>query len=252
MASTITDAFGQNLIVVLISYFVSVAGVMVSLFVAEYVHDRKGKIRVDWLALAAIVFGTCGVWAMHFIGMLAYQLGTPVSFGIDLVLLSLAIPLIFGSFSFYMTYRLPDNGVALLLAGVVFGFGLFAMHYTALASMRIAAEIAYIPWIVGVTALLSVVVVIATLHIFSRWQGQARRLSPYLIGVLLVAVHYTGMASLRVRLDDAVAVEHFAGALSRDAMTFVLSVEVVVTLLIGVTLILARKITDLEEPAFRG
>ena len=252
MANTITDAFDHNLIVVLISYFVSVAGVLVSLFVADYVHDRKGRIRFDWLGLAAIVFGSCGVWAMHFIGTLAYQLGTPVSYGIDLVLLSLVIPLIFGYFSFYMAYRSPTNGVALLLAGVVFGFGVFAMHYTALASMRIAAEISYVPWIVGVTALLSVVAVAASLHVFTRWRGAARRLSPYLIAALMAAVHYTGMASMRVGLSDAVEVDYFSGALSRDAMTFVLSVEVVVTLLIGVALILARKITDLEEPGFAG
>jgi len=219
MANTITDAFGQNLIVVLISYFVSVAGVMVSLFIADYVHDRKGRIRFDWLALAAIVFGTCGMWAMHFIGTLAYQLGTPVSYGIDLVLLSLVIPLIFGCFSFYTAYRSPDNGVALLLAGVVFGFGLFAMHYTALAAMRIAAEITYVPWIVALTALLSVAAVTASLHIFTRWRWPARRLAPYLIGVLMAAVHYTGMASMRVRLNEGVEVDYFAGALSRDAMT---------------------------------
>ena len=48
----------------------------------------QGQMRAIWLGLDAIV-GGCGIWATHFIAMLAYDPGAGAGYNIPVTLLSL-------------------------------------------------------------------------------------------------------------------------------------------------------------------
>jgi NO-binding membrane sensor protein with MHYT domain len=50
----------------------------------------KGRVRLAWLALAGVATG-CGIWATHFVAMLAYEPGVPVAYDIALTALSLVL-----------------------------------------------------------------------------------------------------------------------------------------------------------------
>ena len=52
--------------------------------------DDKDSSRLFWALTAGLVSG-CGVWATHFIGMLAYTPGIPVSFDFMMTVASLSI-----------------------------------------------------------------------------------------------------------------------------------------------------------------
>ena len=47
-----------------------------------------GGVRPTWIVAAGVTVG-CGIWATHFIAMLAYEPGVPVAYGIDQTALSL-------------------------------------------------------------------------------------------------------------------------------------------------------------------
>ena len=49
----------------------------------------RGRLRRAWLALAGAATG-CGIWATHFIAMLAYEPGIAVAYNVALTSLSLA------------------------------------------------------------------------------------------------------------------------------------------------------------------
>src|SRR5579863_941894 len=49
---------------------------------------NRMRLRALWTASAGLVAG-CGIWATHFIAMLAYQAGFPVSYDVNLTLLSI-------------------------------------------------------------------------------------------------------------------------------------------------------------------
>ena len=73
---------------------VVVAGViclLASLVAINLFHRARatgGQIRMAWIATAGIATG-CGIWATHFIAMLAYDPGIGVGYNIGLTALSL-------------------------------------------------------------------------------------------------------------------------------------------------------------------
>src|SRR6187397_1496020 len=50
----------------------------------------QGWVRAAWLTLAGAATG-CGIWATHFIAMLAYEPSVPVAYNIGLTAASLAV-----------------------------------------------------------------------------------------------------------------------------------------------------------------
>ena len=64
------------------------SGVAVSLF--HRAQATKGKARLRWLVLDAAA-GGCGIWATHFIAMLAYDLGATAGYDLALTVTSLIV-----------------------------------------------------------------------------------------------------------------------------------------------------------------
>ena len=77
----------------------------------------QGHTRLAWLALAGIATG-CGIWATHFIAMLAYEPGVPIAFDIGITGLSLIFAATITGAAFSIAVNHPSlRGSA--LAGVV-------------------------------------------------------------------------------------------------------------------------------------
>jgi NO-binding membrane sensor protein with MHYT domain len=65
---------------VLLSYLVAVLGSYAFLqFASRIAELRDAGLRYSWLVIGAIAMGG-GIWAMHFIGMLAHILPIPVAY----------------------------------------------------------------------------------------------------------------------------------------------------------------------------
>ena len=62
------------------------SAVAISLF--NRARASQGRARAAWIALDAVVSG-CGIWATHFIAMLAYDPGTGAGYSIRVTVLSL-------------------------------------------------------------------------------------------------------------------------------------------------------------------
>ena len=67
----------------------------------------KGRTRVAWLALAGVATG-CGIWATHFIAMLAYEPGVPIAFDIGLTGLSLILAAVITGVGFSLAVSHPS------------------------------------------------------------------------------------------------------------------------------------------------
>jgi two-component system, sensor histidine kinase and response regulator len=84
----------------------------------------NNSVRRMAIVSGSVAFGT-GVWGMHFIGMLALRLCTPVSFDLGITLLS-GLP---GLLTAWVVLRHLVDGKKPLVSGVVMGLGISAMHY---------------------------------------------------------------------------------------------------------------------------
>jgi NO-binding membrane sensor protein with MHYT domain len=75
-----------------------------------------------------------GIWSMHFIGMLAFDLPVRVVYDLRLTAMSYVIAVVVSGFALYCFGRNDTTVRGIALPGLFIGFGIAAMHYTSLAS----------------------------------------------------------------------------------------------------------------------
>ena len=82
-----------------------------------------GRARLIWLAGAGAVAG-CGIWATHFVAMLAYDSGLAIGFAPGLTILSAAIAMGLCAVGFAVSLSRTGGAVG----GLVTGGAISAMH----------------------------------------------------------------------------------------------------------------------------
>ena len=100
-----------------------------------------------WLAGAAAVFG-CGVWATHFVSMLAFQPRLPSSYEVTTTLLSAAVASL-GAWAAFAAadalQRRHGQFAGMMAGGTLLGASIAAMHFIGMAAMNLPAQSALIP-----------------------------------------------------------------------------------------------------------
>lgn len=97
--------------------------------------SASAERKQTMLLLGSIALGG-GIWTMHFIGMLAFNLSTKVHYGWELTLLSL-LPSIAASWVILNHISRHERGIiSLLTGGFLAGSGISTMHYTGMAAAR--------------------------------------------------------------------------------------------------------------------
>jgi NO-binding membrane sensor protein with MHYT domain len=92
-----------------------------------------------WCAAAALVAG-CGVWATHFVAMLAWRPGFQTEYDINLTLWSFALAVAgaWAGIALVLTGKLAERTGA-TVGGAVIGAATVVMHYTGMAAIRMPA-----------------------------------------------------------------------------------------------------------------
>jgi diguanylate cyclase (GGDEF)-like protein/PAS domain S-box-containing protein len=168
-------------------------------------RGAKGLVRAAWLLLTGLVSGS-GVWATHFIAMVAYSPGLKTGYSPTGTLLSLMIAVLFMGTGFVVAsaQRSRTNDMA---GGLVLGMGVAAMHYTGMTAFVTQGEVVWEHATVGASVLLGVIGATIALVV----AGRARTMTKQAIGggILTVGVctlHFTGMGAITIVPDVAAIV----------------------------------------------
>ncbi|MDF3867190.1 PAS domain S-box protein [Pseudomonas denitrificans (nom. rej.)] len=143
-----------------------------------------------------------GVWAMHFIGMLSFQLCAAVRYDPLITLLS-GLPSLFASWiALNLLARRNVSPLQLIGGGVLVGAGIGAMHYSGMAAMQMAPLLRYNPWMFALSILVAVVLAVIALWVRFGLRGRMRPnltilVSGVVMGLAIAGMHYTGMAAAR-------------------------------------------------------
>ena len=187
---------------VILSVLVAIFASWMGLLIAGQAAANRAQ---RWIVLGtgSLALGT-GVWAMHFIGMLAFDLCTDVGYDPLATVLS-GLPSIGASFiALWLIARERLGGWSLLAGGVVVGAGIGVMHYAGMAGMRMGLELHYDPPMFALSIV--VAVVLATLALWVRFglshvtrlkEWHRLLLAGIVMGCAIAAMHYTGMAAAR-------------------------------------------------------
>jgi NO-binding membrane sensor protein with MHYT domain len=184
-----------DLVLVAVSYAISVFGSYTGLVVAGQITDLRNGMDRMWLVFAAVALGGGAIWSMHFIGMLAYQPPIPVSYDATLTVASLVLAVLFVGLGLYRVISQRRLKIATLAgAGVIMGLGVAAMHYTGMAALKFAGDPHYDMTIVALSIAIAIVASIAALWIAftvrTTWQ---KLVSAFVMGVAVCGMHYTAM-----------------------------------------------------------
>ena len=185
---------------VALSVGVAVLSAFVALSVADHIATAtRRRAKLTWTFLGAIVMGS-GIWAMHFIGMLAFALPCGIGYEPIVTVLSIIPGILASGVALHvLSQRDQLSQKHLLGCAVLMGGGIGAMHYAGMAAMRTEALLRYDPKIV----LLSVVVAVALAYLalvirsrLNRFRGPdvVKNLVPAaVVGGAIAGMHYTAM-----------------------------------------------------------
>jgi diguanylate cyclase (GGDEF)-like protein/PAS domain S-box-containing protein len=177
---------------------------LLSSFVAISLFRRakasSGRSRVTWVALDAVVSG-CGIWATHFIAMLAYAPGVGAGYNVGITLLSLVFAV--GVTAVGLSIALSGlHKWAVAVGGAVVGAGVAAMHYTGMMAFEIPAHLVWSPDIVVASILFGSVFAALALIAANRGDKTADTIAAaVLLTVAIVSHHFTGMGAITLVWD---------------------------------------------------
>lgn len=185
-----------------------VLSVLIAIFASYAALDLAGqgtlarRARLLWLGGAATAMGI-GIWAAHYVGMLAFRLPVPMLYDWPTVLLSL-LAAISASAAALLVISRPRPGLLRATVGsLLMGGGIASLDYIGMAAMRLPAERRYEPRLAALSVALAVVISFAALWLTSRLRGGTKGRGPWrafralILGAAIPAMHYTGMAAAR-------------------------------------------------------
>ena len=151
----------------------------------------------------AVVSG-CGIWATHFIAMLAYDPGAGATYSVGITVLSLAFAVAITALG--LAVALSDiHRRAVAIGGAVVGIGVAAMHYTGMMALEIPALIIWSPRIVVASILFGSVFAALALSVAARRENVAHAAAAtVLLTVAIVSLHFTAMGAITLIPDPSI------------------------------------------------
>ncbi|WP_458120483.1 MHYT domain-containing protein [Paenibacillus sp. Z6-24] len=193
-----------NTPLVLLSLFISFFASYCALYIYERVLVVHGRSRLVWIMFGSIIMGL-GIWSMHFIGILSYNLPAEVHYNPVWLLISMLLPIVAVLAAFWMISVDFMKNSSLLMGSLWMGFAIVAMHFTGMAAMEMPLQQHYDWWIVCLSVLIACGASFAALKISARHRhqqkaitGRAKLYMALLLGSAIAGMHYTGMEALHV------------------------------------------------------
>lgn len=158
-------------------------------------HARRasGRMRNVWTMVAAMAVGF-GIWATHFVAVLAFRPGFTLSYDIWLTAVSLAIAIVVCGAGIAMASR-GKGFMDRFLGGAVVGVAISSMHYTGIAALIMGGRLVWNPALVSTSILAGIA--FGGLALAIGMAGTIRRVlaGALLLTLAICAMHFTAMAA---------------------------------------------------------
>jgi diguanylate cyclase (GGDEF)-like protein/PAS domain S-box-containing protein len=208
------------------------SAVAVSLF--HRVQATTGRERAAWLSLDAAAAGY-GIWATHFIAMLAYEPGVDAGYNLPLTILSLLLAVLITGLGF----TIAAHGFSRLtsaLGGAVVGLGVAAMHFTGMHALELPGRIAWSTSLVGAAIAFGIVFgALALLVAARRNEWWNTLIAAVLLALAVLSTHFTAMGAMRFVADPT----RFVDAASLSASSLSVVVAGTAAIILGMCLVAA-------------
>jgi NO-binding membrane sensor protein with MHYT domain len=237
-----------NLFLVALSFFVSVFGSYTGILLIKAAQSSTQNKGI-WILAAAVALGGGAIWTMHFIGMLAYDMGMPVNYDPLITFASLAIAVIVVGAGLFFVAGNQTSLVRLMIAGIITGLGVASMHYSGMYAMNMAANMTYNPTLFTVSIIIALVAATAALWLAFNLDGNTKMLAAAVVmGIAVCGMHYVGMAAMQMEaMDHSIIIEAGIKPLTLGLFIFCFAMLLLVLCLIVGMAQLSRKMYETME-----
>jgi diguanylate cyclase (GGDEF)-like protein len=221
----------HNIWLVLLAAIVCVAGCWAVVRLHRRGSGVSGAEAIGWQFLAATAAGA-SIWATHFIAIIAYEPGTPITFNPVLTIISLMVAMV-GSFAGLTVAGMIRTGWAPALGGAMVGLSIATMHYTGMLAYVAQGVVEWDMHYLVASIVLATVITAFALHVASRnYKFDGKLAAVGLMTLAIVSLHFTAMTAFR--LTPMVIYKGYTNPAAMQAMA--LSVALVSLMIVGAVL----------------
>jgi diguanylate cyclase (GGDEF)-like protein len=209
---------------VLLAVLVCVATALTSFLMYSIAAACSGRRKLLWAALTGVSAGS-GIWATHFVAMLAYKGTLPTHYEPVATIGSLLIAIAVAAVGFAVSTG--NNRWWIALGGILIGFAIGTMHFAGMAALVIPGTILWDTNLIAASwAFGCAIAAGAMLAFHSRSGTEAILRAGALLAAAICILHFTAMGAVTIQPDPTVAFEgiglnrsHLALAIA--AVTFI-------------------------------
>ncbi|MBB6144972.1 diguanylate cyclase (GGDEF)-like protein/PAS domain S-box-containing protein [Silvibacterium bohemicum] len=178
-----------------------------------------GRRRALWLAGGASSMGF-GIWAMHYLGMLAFDIPVPANYSAALAALSLLAAIFASGAALLSVIEQPGSIRHILGGAVLMGIGLSVMHYAGMAAMQMGAISSYDLRVEALSLAFAIAFSAIAIKIaidirkLSDNRVLVRAMAASIMGLGIATVHYSGMFAAHLTGSHAPLDFHWGAGIS--------------------------------------
>jgi NO-binding membrane sensor protein with MHYT domain len=196
--------------------------------------------------MSAVTLGS-SIWAMHFIGMLAYHMPVEASYDLFLTLLSFLIAVLAVGVGYGIMTVIPSGNWRDVAAAMFTGGGIAGMHYVGMAALTGPIALGYQPLWVAVSVLIGIVAAGISLHLAFGTKLQARAiLGAVVMGLAISGMHYSAMHGTLIAPTD-LAGEATTHVLDRNLLAIVVAIVAFVICATSMLLLMPNRPVAVED-----
>jgi diguanylate cyclase (GGDEF)-like protein len=226
----------HDLRLVLLAAAICVLTSIVAINLLHRALATQERTRVLWLITTGIAAGY-GIWATHFIAMLAFAPGLPAGYDLPLTIYSLLAAAIMSGLGFTLAVTI-NRTAAVHAGGMIVALGIAVMHYTGMAAFQIAGRIEWMADLVIASIVLGCLFGVAAVHVAIRGRGvKATVTAAVLLALAILSHHFTAMGAIQITPDPTIAIPNSAMLLTSDSLLIAIAVASAATGILGASLL---------------
>ncbi|HTE93369.1 MAG TPA: EAL domain-containing protein, partial [Bradyrhizobium sp.] len=198
-------AYAHDLRLVGLAALVCVLASFAAINLLRHARKSHGDMRGLWLAVSAISTGF-GIWATHFIAMLAFTPGIPSGYNIVLTILSLVAAILLTGAGLAVSLT-PNWRHGPWIGGAIVAGGIAAMHYTGMAAFEVAGIILWDPVLVAASIMLGAAIGAVALPVGLHGNNEKWKIGgAVLLTLAICSHHFTAMAAVSIIPDPTMEI----------------------------------------------
>lgn len=188
---------------VALSLLTAVSAAATGMYMADQAARQKNNVLRRWAQISGSLALGGGIWAMHFIGMLAFSLCAQAGYDPATTMVSMLPGILAAAVALSLLGRTHVSFGQLAIGGILTGLGICTMHYAGMAAMRSTITLQYDPVLFSGSLVVAMALSAVALWISTGMGGTRLRMrrgwhvitGGVVMGCAIASMHYAGMAA---------------------------------------------------------